>query len=408
MMHRHRIVLLAGLALLVSAPGPLLAAGDLDDATELIEEGWLDDAEAILDDLVAHDPDNPELYYQLALLYLIRFDAQADNGGGQWDDLDRIEEYAEKAIELDPDDARFYVVYGHGVGLKAMHGGKIKMFSRAKSAKSRYENAATMDPVNIESRTSLIEYHMQAPGIAGGNKDEARRLAGVIAEIDIVEGFYAWKTVYLYDENYDALESRIRQVIEAHPGDKRGYIEMARLCERRQDLGCARENLEVLLALDAQDVQPYWDLHRIYAAEGRIDKAQEMLDLAIARQPAEAYVYRWKADFYRGRKRWTEAVEWYERCLEVDPGYARALYNMGLSYFEAGTDLDRAAGCFQTYIGMRLNVWWPEPALAHCQLAKIYAKQGDKTGAKREVKAAKKLNAGNDEVKRTAKELHIR
>ncbi len=408
MMHQYRIVLLVGLALLISTPGPLLTAGDLDDATDLIEEGWLDDAEAILNDLVAYDPDDPELYYQLALLYLIRYDAQSSNGGGQWDNLDRIEEYAEKAIELAPDDARFYVVYGHGVGLKAMHGGKIKMYSRAKKTKSRYESAATMDPANIESRTSLIEYHMQAPGIAGGNKVEARRLAGVIAQIDSVAGFDAWKTVYLYDGNYDALESRIRQVIEAHPGDKRGYIEMARLCEKRQDFGCARENLEKVLALDTQDVRPYWNLHRIYAAEGRIDKAEETLDLAIARQPSEAYVYRWKADFYRGREQWADAIEWYGRCLEVDPGYARALYYMGISYFETGSDFDRAAECFQSYLGMRLNIWWPEPALAHCQLAKIYAKQGDKKGAKREVKAAKKLNAGNDEVKRTAKELHIR
>ena len=412
MMHRHRILLLAGraagLVLLMSVSSPLRAAGDLSEAIELIDEGWVDDAESILNDLVAQDPDNPELYYQLAQLCLIRYDARSGNGGGQWDDLDRVEDYAEKAIELDPDDARFYVIYGHGVGLKAMNGGKIKMYSRAKKTKSRYETAAAMDPVNIESRTSLIEYNMQAPGIAGGDKDEARRLAGVIAEIDSVSGFYAWKTVYLYDENYDALESRIRQVIEAHPDEKQGYAELARLCERRQDLGCARENYDKVLAIDPEDVQPYWYLHRIYAAESRTDKTLETLDLAIARQPTEAYVYRWKADFYRGREEWGEAVSWYTRSLEVDPGYARSLYWMGVSYLESGRDLDLARECFDGYLEARLNVWWPEPALAHCQLAKIYAKQGDKKGAKREVKAAKKLNAGNDEVKRTAKELHIR
>lgn len=409
MMHRHRAALLVGLALFMSAAaGPLSAAAGLDEAIELIDEGWVDDAESILDELVAGDPNNPELYYQLSRLHLFRYEGGSSDGGGNWDDLDRVEDYAERAIELDPDDARFYVIYGHGVGLKAMNGGKVKMFTRAKAAKRRYEKAAELDPENIESRTSLIEFHMQAPGVAGGDKDEARRLAGTVAKIDSAAGFDAWKTVYLYDENHDALESLIQVVIDAHPDSTRGYIELARLCERRQDFGCARENFEKVLALDTEDVQPYWYLQSIYAAEGRADKTVETLDLAIARQPGEAYVYRWKADFYRSREEWGEAVLWYARSLEVDTGYARSLYWMGVSYLESGKDLDLAGECFDGYLEARLNVWWPDPALAHCQLARLYAEQGDERAAKREVKAAKKLNPGNDEVRRTAKDLRIR
>ncbi len=243
-------------------------ANDIDDAKILMDEGWLDDAETILNNLVDSSPDDAEYYYQLARVYLIRDDAQSANGGAPWNNLNKIEDYAEKAIELDPNDARFYVVYGHGVGLKAMRGGTVKKFSRARAAKSRYETAAEMDPSNIEARTSLIEYHMQAPGIAGGNKDEARRLAAVVAELDSAAGFQAWKTVYLHEKNYEALEAAIRAVIESQPEEKQGYVEFARLCQRREDFPCALEYLERVLELDPEDVQPYWYLSWIHAARG--------------------------------------------------------------------------------------------------------------------------------------------
>jgi tetratricopeptide (TPR) repeat protein len=223
-----------------------------------------------------------------------------------------------------------------------------------------------------------------------------------------VAGFDAWKTVYLYDENYAALDSAIRSVIDTHPDNKRGYIELGRLCERLEDFVCARENFEKALQLDPDDVGAYIDLSRVYEAEGRADKAAEALDLAIARRPGEAYLYFRKADFYRGREQCAEAIEWYRRCLEIAPDYGEPLYYMGVCYAESGSDFERAEECFRTYLGMRLNVWWPQPAMAHCQLAKIYAEQGDDKSAKREIKEAKKLNPGNDEVKRTAKKLRIR
>jgi len=401
-------VCFVALALVLVTAGTGAWADDIDRARELMDDGWLDDAETVLNGLLSQNPDRAEVYYELARVYLIRDDAQASNGGAPWDNLDKIEDYAEKAIELDPDAAQYYVVYGHAVGLKAMRGGKVKMFSRAKSAKSRYETAAEMDPTNIEARTSLIQYHMQAPGIAGGDKDEARRLAAAVAALDSAEGYGAWKSVYLHAEEYEALEAAIGDVIESAPEEARGYLELARLCFRREDYECARENLKKVLSIDPEEVDAYWYLDQIYRDEGRSEDARAALEQAVAAKPEEGYVYRWVGDFYRDEEQWEEAVQWYRRALEADPEYARALYSMGKTYVLSNSNLDRAVECFNEYLASRLNCWWPEPALAHCQLARIYAELGDKKAAKSEVKKAKKLNPKNDEVRQTAKKLHIR
>jgi len=384
------------------------ATGDIADVTILFDEGWLDDAEKVLDQLISENPKDPELYYMLARVYLIRDDAASSNGGAPWEYLDEIEDHAKKAIELNPREAKYHVILGHGVGLKAMRGGKVKMYSRAKRTKQEYETAAELDPNDIDARTSLIQYHMQAPGIAGGDKQEARRLAQVVAAIDSAEGFAAWKTVYLHAEEYDALEAAIREVVEAHPEEKTGYMEYLRLCNRREQYDCVEKQIMSILAIDPADVDAYWYLSRLHQERGQYDDAEAALTRAIAIDPDDPYTYRWLADFYKSRERWNEAIEQYERALEVDPAYQRALYGIGETLVLAETDLDRAERCFNDYIASRLKVWWPERALAYCELAKINDLRGNRKAAVADIKKAKKLNPGNSEIRSVAKGLHVR
>ena len=47
-------------------------AADLEQAVQLMEEGWWDDAERQLESLLAAHPDDPAVYHQLAELYVCR------------------------------------------------------------------------------------------------------------------------------------------------------------------------------------------------------------------------------------------------------------------------------------------------------------------------------------------------
>jgi tetratricopeptide (TPR) repeat protein len=388
--------------------GAAIAATDLSEAEQLMEDGWMDDAETLLLELSKKHPNNPEIYYQLARVYLIRDDAQTGYGGAPWNNLNQIEDYAKKAIELNPKESKYYVIRGHGVGLKALRGGTVKKFTRAKSAKKAYETAVELDPNNIDARTSLIEYHMQAPGIAGGNKDEARRQATAVAKIDSAEGFLAQKTVYLYEKNYESLETEIQKVLDARPSDKVGYVEYSWLCYRRDDFNCVVTYVEKIITIDPEDVDVYWQLHRVYIKQEKYGEAEAALKKAIATKPEEAYLYRWLGDFYQTGKRWDDAIALYQQSLEVDPTYTRSLYKLGETYVLSEQNLDAGEDCFNRYLTSRLKCWWPERALAHCELAKIYSLQGDKKAAVAQIKKAKKLNPNNDEIRKTAKKLRVR
>jgi tetratricopeptide (TPR) repeat protein len=385
-----------------------VANAELAQARQLIDDGWADDAEKLLIDLSRTDSKNPEIYYLLARLYLVRDDSQSGNGGAPWDNLNRIEDYAKRAIELNSRVAKYHVILGHGIGLKALRGGTVKKFSRARSAKKSYEKAVELDPNYIEARTSLIQYHMQAPGIAGGDKDEARNHARAIAMIDSAEGFRAWRTVYLYAKEYDTLEASINEIIDARPSSKEGYAEFARLCRWRRDYDCAKDYTEKILTVDPEDVDARWYLSRIYLNQEQYDDAERVLAKAIEIAPDKPFVLRWLGDYYQEREWWDKAIELYEKTLEVDPTYVRALYKVGETYVLAEQKLDLAEECFERYLNSRLKCSWPERALAHCELAKIYILRNDKKMAVAEIKKAKKLNPNNDEIKKVAKKLRVR
>ncbi|MCK4775373.1 MAG: hypothetical protein KAT30_11325, partial [Candidatus Krumholzibacteria bacterium] len=75
MKHRSLPLYLALLFTVSFMSGTAIAAADLSDAEQLIQDGWMDDAETLLVELFKAHPDDPEIYYQLARVYLIRDDA---------------------------------------------------------------------------------------------------------------------------------------------------------------------------------------------------------------------------------------------------------------------------------------------------------------------------------------------
>ena len=108
-------LLLIPITLLASAP---LHAGSLEDAVTLLEEGWQDRAEKQLEDLADRNPDNAEVWYQLAWA---RFYVN---------DFEGAEKNIDKAVKLDRDNPGYLILQGHSVGRRAQTGSKLKAIGR--------------------------------------------------------------------------------------------------------------------------------------------------------------------------------------------------------------------------------------------------------------------------------------
>ena len=94
------------------------------------------------------------------------------------------------------------------------------------------------------------------------------------------------------------------------------------------------------------------------------------------------------------------AVERFNRVLQVEPAHARARAALGASLARLGTDDKRAADLLSATIQVD-----PRAALPHALLAEVYARQGKKAEAKKELQAALKLNPDEPAWKRRLEEI---
>jgi tetratricopeptide (TPR) repeat protein len=125
-------------------------------------------------------------------------------------DVDGAVTLAEKAAADDPKSSALALWLGRAYGQKARKASILTQLSWAKKCKGAFERAVLLDPANLDARTDLISYLVNAPGLAGGDKAEARRQADEIRKRDAVRGHLAWGFVLEADKELPKAQAEYR------------------------------------------------------------------------------------------------------------------------------------------------------------------------------------------------------
>ena len=107
----------------------------------------------------------------------------------------QAQEAFQNAVRRDPGNSEYERWLGVTIGRRAerMTGiRRVGALSLARQVKGHFERAIQLDGTNLEALEALHGFHLMAPGVVGGIKDEARRLAGVMEELDEARGAAAW------------------------------------------------------------------------------------------------------------------------------------------------------------------------------------------------------------------------
>ncbi len=85
---------------------------------------------------------------------------------------------------------------------------------------------------------------------------------------------------------------------------------------------------------DEENAQYYLNLALVYKKLNMTDLVVQSYNSAIRVRHPEliAYVYNDLAAFYFGKNMWREAIEAYQRTIDIKPDHVEALYNMGMCY----------------------------------------------------------------------------
>lgn len=140
-------------------------------------------------------------------------------------DLDEAEEAAEDFIHVHGNNFKAYHMHASVMGAQA----SSSIFSAlgyAKKAKKSLEKAVEIAPDNIAVYQALMQFHLMAPSIAGGDMDEAVKLTQKIAELDATEGQFALARVYLEDGKEVEAKAVFEKLIEDETTQIRGRVEL--------------------------------------------------------------------------------------------------------------------------------------------------------------------------------------
>ena len=168
---------------------------DASAATAAEADAWLKSRDAraapAIEAMVKAAPASAEARILLARLRLQQGEAE--------DAIDA----AREAVELAPGAAQAHYWLGNAYGTRI---GQVGMMSKAMMApklRDAFETAVKLDPGLHDARTSLVEYYLQAPAIAGGSVDKARAQADELARRDPPRGHYARARLAMHDGKPD-------------------------------------------------------------------------------------------------------------------------------------------------------------------------------------------------------------
>ncbi len=214
---KSRIIILF-LALFSAAA---VAAGD-DSAPALLAAGRADDAITTLRSKINASPSDAEAYNLLCRVYFSM---------GDWD---RGISACEKAIALDPNNSRYHMWLGRIYGEKADAANFLSAASLAGKVRNEFEAAVRLDPNNVEARSDLGEFYLEAPGIVGGGRDKAEAQAQALAALDPAKADYLKGRLAEKKKDFATAEKEYRAAIEASHGSALTWFNLALFFRHRE------------------------------------------------------------------------------------------------------------------------------------------------------------------------------
>jgi len=192
-----------------------LAAAD-DTAPALLAAGRVDDAITTLRSKINATPSDAEAYNLLCRAYFSM---------GNWD---RGISACEKAIALAPNNSRYHMWLGRIYGEKANVVIFFKAASLAGKVRNEFEAAVRLDPNNVDARSDLGEFYLEAPGIVGGGRDKAEAQAQALA------AHYLFGRLAEKKKDPAAAEKEYRAAIEASHGSALTWFNLALFFRHQQ------------------------------------------------------------------------------------------------------------------------------------------------------------------------------
>ena len=193
---------------------------------------------------------------------------------------------AEACIKALPESAKCHHALGRLYSGAALSSGLINGVKYASRIKEEFAKTVTLEPANFSARRDLIQFYLQAPGLAGGSVRKAIENSDAHGKINPMQGQLLRADVHIYEKEFAKAE-----VLLAAVTPTRDDVTTRAIPQAWVGLGFAMINdkqsakaqtlFERLLAVDMNNALMHFGLGRAQLENNAVDAAIMSLERAL-------------------------------------------------------------------------------------------------------------------------------
>jgi len=239
----------------------------------------------------------------------------------------------ERAISLERGVGEYHLQLGRAVGAQTPQANVVRQPFMARRIKSEFETAVRLDPSLIDAREGLMQFHLFAPGVMGGDPAEARKQQREIAARSAMRGHMAQAMLTWRDRDTVGTERALRAAVAAAPDSMGPALALA---QRQASWGRTAEGfatLDAYLARYPNNLPARYQFGRLAANTGtQLPRAEGYLRAIVADQswqptqwlPSRAAAQARLGDVLRKQGKKEDARSAYNAALALDRDMASA------------------------------------------------------------------------------------
>ena len=205
----------------------------------------------------------------------------------QAQNYDAALEKAQTQVDSNQNSAEAYYWLGAANGRLAQTSSIFSKLGYAKAVRKAFERAAELDPKQIEARMGLIQFHLQAPGLAGGDENLVPGLVQQITAVDVGAGYRAQAIVKQIGDDPAGAQMLYRKALAHNPADIDTLSVMVGLLSTEKKVAEAETLVLAALAKEPSNLKIQYQKAKCAALGGAdLAGALTIVDTILAAKPA--------------------------------------------------------------------------------------------------------------------------
>jgi tetratricopeptide (TPR) repeat protein len=243
---------------------------------------------------------------------------------------DRAADYFEAATKLEPRSSTYFLWLGRAYGREAQDANVLRQPGLAKKAKAAWQHAIELDPNNLDARSDLVQYYVQAPGFLGGSTTKALEQAEEIRKRNTLRGYLELGALYEREKKFADAEKAYLGAAKENSDRHVGEYRLGVFYQNTGAYDKAFDLFESMLAENANEAGALFQIGKTGALSGkRLERAAEALEAYLQTTPGRndpsLAAAHWRLGMvHEKRQDRQRAKAEYETALRLDPTFKPA------------------------------------------------------------------------------------